>query len=263
MPSIEKILREAVIGKWMIVMVVMLCAFTGVAVSETASEPVAVANNQAPVVSNSVAANDTVEPESDCDLVDIDGHNNTVLVNITHNTTAGNGRMAIQYRCGTDTKVLDHDLIDVDGNNNTVTVTMRVENTTIGFAQGGATDNNGLRVALGCGANVSKDCDGVDINGHNNSVALIVENDTERTVHEFGSNSSNVSWTGSENSGSAVNDGNNSTSTTIRSDDRQDRSDNGEERSDDVLDSVANALPVMGAITLFVLGSALLVKRSN
>jgi hypothetical protein len=254
------------------IVLVALCAFSGAAVGGAASVPVSAPDTQA-AAGGSAAANTSAGQVSDCDLVDIDGHNNTVSANITNNATAGDGGVTIQYRCGTNASALDHDLIDVDGNNNTVTVFVRAENATLDFgARGSAADSNGLHVGLNCGVGTPDDCDGVDIDGDNNSVTLIVQNDTDRTVHEFGANSSNVSWTaGEQDSESDANGGNDST-TDKQADSENDgsgsadatnRSGNEEDRSNGILGLIVDSIPFVGAVTLLVFGSVLLVKRNN
>jgi hypothetical protein len=141
------------------------------------------------------ASDGSAKRVSDCDLIDIDGHNNTVSVNISNNTT-GDG-VTIQYHCGADNATtLDHDVIDVDGNNNSVTVVVRAENGTITFGEdGNAASSDGFHVALHCRGGTAADCDAVDIDGHNNSVTLIVRSDEGQTVHQFGSNSSDTTRT--------------------------------------------------------------------
>ncbi|HET7325151.1 MAG TPA: hypothetical protein VFJ06_12545 [Halococcus sp.] len=187
------------------IMLVALCALAGAAVGGAASMPVAAPSAYAPVSSGPAAtdasvvtdtpiatldgsvAADSTERVSDCDLVDIDGNDNTIAVNISANTTAGDG-VSIQYHCGAgDATTVDHDLIDVDGHNNAVTVAVQVENGAIVFGENGsATDKNGLHVALNCGGGTVSDCDAVDIDGTNNSVTLVVRSDDGQTVHEFG-----------------------------------------------------------------------------
>lgn len=262
--------------KRIMILLVALCALAGPAVGGAAATTVAASSAQATAGSSVAAANGSAGSVSDCDLIDIDGHNNTVSVNITENATASDGGVTIQYRCGTNASTLDHDLIDVDGNNNTVTVFMRAENTTLNFgARGSAANGSGLHVGLNCGADTSDDCDGVDIDGYNNSVTLIVTNDTARTVHEFGANSSNVSWTGDEQNTETSTNGSTDggDGTTDEQDHRNDsgnnsvteanRSGNEENRSTDVLDMVVDGIPLVGVATFLVLGSVLLVKRNN
>lgn len=254
------------------IVLVVFCAFSGATVGGAASMPMAVPNAQV-AAGGSAAANASTGQVSDCDVVDVDGDNNTVSANITNNATAGDGSVTIQYHCGTNATTLDHDLIDVDGNNNTVTVSVRVENGTLDFgARGSAADSNGLQVGLNCGDGMSNDCDGVDIDGHNNSVTLIVQNDTERTVHEFGANSSNVSWTAGEQNGESGANGGNDSTTDKQGDsenngsgsaDEANRSGNMEDRSNDILGMVIDSIPFVGAATLLVFGSALLVKRND
>ncbi|HET7324495.1 MAG TPA: hypothetical protein VFJ06_09195 [Halococcus sp.] len=187
------------------IILVALCALAGAAIGGVASMPVAAPSAYAPASSGPAAtdasvvtdtplaaldgsvAADSTERVSDCDLVDIDGNDNTIAVNISANTTAGDG-VSIQYHCEADNAVtVDHDLIDVDGHNNAVTVAVQVENGAIIFGENGsATDKNGLHVALNCGGGTLADCDAVDIDGTNNSVTLIVRSDDGQTVHEFG-----------------------------------------------------------------------------
>ena len=254
------------------VVFVALCAFSGVAVGGATSMPTAVPNIQA-AADSSAAANTSAGQVSDCDLVDIDGHNNTVSANITNNATVGDGGVTIQYRCGTNASALDHDLIDVDGNNNTVTVFVRAENATLDFgARGSAADSSGLHVGLNCGVGTPDDCDAVDIDGDNNLVTLIVQNDTDRAVHKFGANSSNVSWTaGEQDSESDANGG--SDSTTDKQTDSEDdgsgsadatnRSGSEKDRSNSILGLIIDSIPFVGAVTLLVFGSVLLVKRTD
>lgn len=130
---------------------------------------------------------------SDCDFIDIDGNNNVVSVNISNNTTATDS-VHVQYRCGTGNATsLDHDFIDVNGNNNSVTVVVWAKNGTISFGdESSGTEKSGLHVALQCEGNTLADCDAVDIDGHNNSVTLIVIGDEGKTIHNFGVNSSEI-----------------------------------------------------------------------
>jgi hypothetical protein len=252
------------------VVLVALCMFAGVSVGGVASMPTAAPSTHTATAGDVAAVNST-EQVSDCDLIDIDGHNNSVSANITDNATASDSGVSVQYRCGTNASALDHDLIDIDGNDNTVTVFVRTEDASIDFGgSGSAADSSGFHVGLNCGVGTPDDCDGVDIDGHNNSVTLIVTNDTARTVHEFGANSSNVSWTGGE--GTAEAGANNSTDTTDEqhetnggndSTSKANRSGDEQNRSNDVLDMVVDGIPLVGAATLLVLGSALLVKRNT
>ena len=157
-----------------------------------------------PAAGNSVAASNASATEnaasdgstnltSDCDLIDIDGNDNTVSVNISNDTTDG---VNVQYHCGAGNAALDHDLIDIDGNNNTVTVVVRAENGTVAFGEDGSDSNSsGMHVALQCEGDAAADCDAVDIDGHNNSVTLVVLGEEGRTVHEFGANASETTRT--------------------------------------------------------------------
>lgn len=280
-------------GARITILLVALCAFAGAAVGGAASAPVAVPDTHTAMAGGSAAtANASSGSVSDCDLVDIDGDNNTVSADITANATANESSVSIQYRCGTNASTLDHDLIDVDGHNNTVTVSVRAGNATLGFgAPRSGADGSGVHVALNCEAGTPDDCDGVDIDGHNNSVRLIVTNDTARTVHEFGSNASNVSWTaGERNSEPEMDDGGDDRNGTTN--EHEDRTNNendaedgttgerndrtnsgndsatnatrsGDDGSDDVLEMIVNGIPLAGAVTFLVLGSALLVKRNS
>ena len=205
--------------KQITIMFITFCAVTGAAVGGIASTPVAVpdvseaasgnAGTDTPVagmdnpaatnssavttdsptaVDGSAAASDSVEQVSDCDLLDVDGNNNTVSVNISDNATAAGDGDTIQLQCGANNATTtDHDLIDIDGNGNRVTLIMRVEDGEIVLGDRGAADSdNGLRVALNCGSGTLADCDAVDIEGHNNSVKLVVRSDDGRIVHGLG-----------------------------------------------------------------------------
>lgn len=248
---------------------VAFCVFMGAAVGGAASAPVT--NTQAEVAGASVVStDDTTERISDCDVVDVDGHNNTVTVNITDNATADSGT-TIQSHCESDGAILDHDLIDVDGNNNTVVVSVRAENGTVAFGTQESIDGNGLHVALGCEVGASNDCDGVDIEGHSNSVTLIIENNTDRTVRQFGSNTSTVSWPSNERDSAfgmtganSRTDGENATTETkSESTNNVNRSGSEGEDSTDLLGMVADSIPLVGAVTMLILGIGLLTKRRS
>jgi hypothetical protein len=159
------------------------------------NESAAASKNAAPAENPTSVSENRNEQVSDCDLIDIDGHNNTVSVDIGNNTTTGTN---IQYHCGADNAtILDHDLIDVDGTNNSVTVVVRVENGTVAFGKGGgAANSSGLNVALQCKGGTVGSCDAIDIDGHNNSVTFIMQSNSGRTVHEFNSSSSNLAQVG-------------------------------------------------------------------
>lgn len=152
-----------------------------------------VASSENSSTAENAASDGSTNRTSDCDLIDIDGNDNTVSVNISNDTTDG---VNVRYHCGADNAVLDHDLIDIDGNNNTVTVVVRAENGTVAFGEDESdTDSNGLHVALQCAGDTTADCDAVDVDGHNNSVTLVVLGEDGRTVHEFGVNSSETTRT--------------------------------------------------------------------
>lgn len=246
---------------------VACCVFAGVAIGGATAAPAT--NAQTAVAGASVAStNDTTERVSDCDMVDVDGHNNTVTANITDNATADGGT-TVRYHCESDGAMLDHDLIDVDGNNNTVVVSVQAENGTVAFGTNGSSDGNGLHVALGCKVGSSTDCDGVDIDGHNNSVTLIIGNDTDRTVRQFGANTSSVSWPNNERDTAASAGGANNTTDSENATTESDptsstnRSSSAGEDSTDLLGMVADSIPFVGAVTMFVLGIGLLAKRRN
>lgn len=147
-----------------------------------------VASSENASATENAASDGSTNRTSDCDLIDIDGNDNTVSVNISNNTTDG---VNVRYHCGAGNAVLDHDLIDIDGNNNTVTVFVQAENGTVAFGEdGSSTDSSGLHVALQCAGDTPADCDAVDIDGHNNAVTLVVLGEEGQTIHEFGANSS-------------------------------------------------------------------------
>lgn len=207
---------ELVTRKRTAILAVALCVLVGTIAGTLVLSPVASSSGGSTAAGNSGAATDTpvtgdasagvskdsatggnstnasTQQVSDCDLIDVDGHNNTIAVGMGNNTTADG--VDIQYHCGGDNAAtVDHDLVDIDGNNNSVTVIVRAENNTIAFGEKGNVASNhssGLHVALQCAGSTSADCDAIDIDGHNNSVTFIVQSNDGRTVHEFGSNSS-------------------------------------------------------------------------
>lgn len=188
------------------VLLVVFCTLMGVAVGGVASMPAvapgvpitvagsAVAATDVPVAATGGSAATTNDPTgqvSDCDLIDIDGNDNTVSVNISDNATADGDGVSIQYHCRANSATtIDHDLIDIDGHNNSVTLVVRVEAGAIVFGENGnIAGNNGLYVALNCEGGTLTDCDAVDIDGNNNSVILVMRSDDGQTVHEFGASS--------------------------------------------------------------------------
>ena len=201
------------------IMFIALCAVTGATVGGIASIPIAApdipeavsdstvtdapvagmddpaatdssaATTGSPTVTDgSTAASDSIGQVSDCDLLDVDGNNNTVSVNISDNATAGGDGASIQLHCGADNATTtDHDLIDINGNDNRVTLVVRAEDGAIILGDTGAANGDDRsRVVLNCGGDTLASCDAVDIDGNNNTVKLIVRSDDGRTVREFG-----------------------------------------------------------------------------
>ena len=205
--------------KQITIMFITFCAVAGAAVGGIASTPVAVpdvseaasgnagtdtpiAGMDNPVATNSsavttdsptaadgsAATSDSAEQVSDCDLLNVDGNNNTVSINISDNATAAGDGTPIQLHCGANNATtIDHDLIDIDGNDNRVTLVVWIEDGAIVLGDTDAVDgDDGSRVMLNCGSGTLADCDAVDIEGHNNSVKLVVRSDDGQTVREFG-----------------------------------------------------------------------------
>lgn len=198
-------------GKQLSVMIVALCAITGVIVGgiglipmggqsnsvaasdgsttptatpETATAGSAVTTETPEAGTNeSLVGNNSTGEVSDCDVVDVDGNDNSVVVNLTDNSTtddASNTTVHLGCEAGT-APTVDRDLIDIDGDNNTVRVVVGTDKGTLllGREMGITNDDRSLRIALNCrDENTSADCDAIDVDGNNNSVRLIVQNDT-------------------------------------------------------------------------------------
>lgn len=264
------------------ILLAALCVFAGLAVGMAGGTTVATATHTS-ASSAATAVSDSPVAVSDCDLVDIDGDNNTVSVDMSAEAMGDDG-VTVRYRCEPTAPTLDHDLIDIDGDNNSVTIVIQAENATLDFSRrGDATTNGGLAVAFNCGAEAA-DCDGIDIDGHNNSVSLIVQNETDRTVNTFGENESSVSWTGGDQQSEADTANGTDTSDEQSGDLDDDRSSSGAQpdttsggegttgvdgsddrnnRFSEMLKILIGRLPLAGAVTILVLGGVLLEKRST
>lgn len=265
------------------ILLAALCVFAGLAVGMAGGTAVETASAQTSASSAATAVSDSPAAVSDCDLVDIDGDNNTVSVDMSAEAMGDDG-VTVRYRCEPTAPTLDHDLIDIDGDNNTVTVVIQAENATLDFSRrGNATTNGGLAVTFNCGAEAT-DCDGIDIDGHNNSVSLVVQNETDRTIHTFGENESSVSWTGgdqqnesdtangTDTSGEQPSDSDNGSSSsdaqsdTGSEDERAAETDHSSDegsRLSEILNILVGSLPVVGVVSVLVLGGVLLEKRTT
>ena len=189
-------------AKRIAIVLVALCTLAGATAGVAASmpvptpdEPIATTGGPAATgvpgtaMGGPAAANGPTGQASDCEIVDVDGNDSTVSVDLTTNTTTGeDGNVTVRLRCmADDATSVDHDLIDIDGNNNTVRVVVGSENGTV--LLGGATEtveDRRLGVALDCmNGGAVADCDAIDVDGNNNSVALVVRNDDGWAVHEL------------------------------------------------------------------------------
>ncbi|MFH5801584.1 hypothetical protein [Haladaptatus sp. CMAA 1911] len=186
--------------KQVILALFVFCTLVGAIGCGGAVAPIATPSNQTAISSEPVTNVDLFEPRdvsliitgqmaqvSDCDIVDIDGNNNTLSLNLTSDTITNiTTKESVQLHCqaGSATAI-DHDLVDIDGNNNTVRVIIEPNIDTI---SPGVLEkmNNGQypHHSLECGADdVYSDCDLIDVDGNNNSVQFIVRNITGQSIN--------------------------------------------------------------------------------